>query len=374
MLKEDHKNQQLPLFGHPNNNNNLEDKCDLKKKILILPKVELHRHLSGAIRSSTAQEILSNYDIKLKNKEKIIKNIDEYITLTEPVKKGLEDYVKPFRILSKLFVNQETTSRITFEAIEDAYKDNIVYLELRSSARGYLRNSLMSLNEFYEGILDGIMKAESLYPIITKLIVSINRQALCKFTRNRNIYLDRIFETSLYYRRKLIVGFDLSGVEVGNPPTLFTDFFIRANKLNYKITIHAGEFGNGDNIEKAISELHSTRIGHGINAKDSPYLIKEMIERNITVESCITSNIISNAVTSIEQHPIKKFINEGVNVVLCTDNPRVHKISLTDEYLKLIESFSFDIKYLKRMTNNSIPSLFCEEETKGVILERLRGG
>lgn len=45
--------------------------------------------------------------------------------------KSLTAFLKKFVWLRKLFVNKEALARITYEAVEDAAKDNVIYLELR---------------------------------------------------------------------------------------------------------------------------------------------------------------------------------------------------------------------------------------------------
>lgn len=44
------------------------------------------------------------------------------------------------------------------------------------------------------------------------------------------------------------------------------------------------------------------------------------------------SNIRTNSVSNINQHPVKIFVEKEIPFVLCTDNPSVHGNTLSDEY------------------------------------------
>lgn len=356
----------------------------MREKILNLPKIDLHRHLSGSIRLTTALDILTKYKHKIKVRLKDFSldnlNIDylkRFIFLTDPVSGGLRDYVKPFRILSKLFINREEVSRIVFEAAEDAYKDNVIYLELRCSPRGLTKGDIIHADDFYDGILDGIEKAESRYPIIIRIILSVNREMFLNPKISFEYYIhELIYETAIKYRDKFLVGFDLAGIENCLPPTYFRSLFRYANNLNLGATIHVGEFSKKEFIDISISELHPKRLGHALSATNDSSIIERIIQENITIESCITSNIISRAVHSIKDHPIRKFFLSGANIAICTDNPSVHQTSLSDEYFKFINTFGFGLDDLKAVILKSISSAFCDskikEKIERIIRDRLK--
>lgn len=349
------------------------------KKILNLPKVDLHRHLSGSIRLTTAFDILKKHKdkikIRLKDFSLVNLNIDylkKFILLTEPVSGGIRDYVRPFRILSKLYVNREEVSRIVFEAAEDAYKDNIIYLELRCPPRGFKEEDIINAADFYGGILDGIEKAESKYPIIIRIILSVNREMFLNSKISVEDSIHEIIYETARYRDKFLVGFDLSGIEDCLPPTYFRSLFSYANKLNLGVTMHVGEFSKKEFVDMSISELYPQRLGHSLSAVNDSLILEKIIQKNITIESCITSNIISRAVHNLEDHPIRKFFELGINVVICTDNPNVHQITLSDEYFKFINTFSFGLCDLKTIILKSISSAFCDSKTKGKIERIIR--
>lgn len=59
-----------------------------------------------------------------------------------------------------------------------------------------------------------------------------------------------------------------------------------------------------------------------------------------TVESCPTSNMRIGSLKSPAQHPLRRFLDHGLNVVMSTDDPGVFDISLASEELNVIQNFT----------------------------------
>jgi hypothetical protein len=90
------------------------------------------------------------------------------------------------------------------------------------------------------------------------------------------------------------------------------------------------------------------RIGHGVAIQQNAELEQFIIDRRIPVEVCLTSNLQTKAVSKLNEHPLRRYFDNGMIVVLCTDNPTVSGIRLTSTKKKkktnklfLIISFFF---------------------------------
>ncbi len=57
------------------------------------------------------------------------------------------------------------------------------------------------------------------------------------------------------------------------------------------ITIHAGEVGDAQFVERSVKDYGATRIGHGYRVVLDERLMKEMKSRNIHFEVCPTSSL-----------------------------------------------------------------------------------
>ena len=81
----------------------------------------------------------------------------------------------------------------------------------------------------------------------------------------------------------------------------------RAAGVGLGITVHVGEFSTA-NITSALRFPGIKRIGHGVHAAAKTELLKEVANSGVTVECCLTSNVVLGAVSSLEEHPIRSFI------------------------------------------------------------------
>jgi adenosine deaminase len=125
-----------------------------------------------------------------------------------------------------------------------------------------------------------------------------------------------------------VVGFDIAGAEVGNPPRLFAEAYRIANAGQLGLTAHVGEDEGPDMIWQAVDTLGVDRIGHGCSAISDRELMRRLARDKIMVECCLTSNRQTGSIFPGEPHPIYAFLEAGVPVAICTDNTTV---SATDQ-------------------------------------------
>jgi adenosine deaminase len=81
-----------------------------------------------------------------------------------------------FKITSQLVQDIPTLKRVVFEIIEDFYKQNTAYLELRSTPKP-LKGSNSTSKDYIQAICDVMQRAEEEFDIKVRYVVSINRQA-----------------------------------------------------------------------------------------------------------------------------------------------------------------------------------------------------
>ena len=71
-------------------------------------------------------------------------------------------------------------------------------------------------------------------------------------------------------------------------------------------------------------------------------------ERGAAFEVCVTSNYQTGVVPASAEHPLMKMIKNGINVTLCTDDPSISQITLTDEYHRVCEDMDTNPKQCSR--------------------------
>ena len=108
--------------------------------------------------------------------------------------------------------------------------------------------------------------------------------------------------------------------------------FSRARAAGLHSVPHAGETTGPQTIWDALEDLGAERIGHGTSAVQDPALVEHLVETQIPLEVCPTSNIATRAVDRLENHPIKQLYDAGVHVTVNSDDPPMFGTTLTREY------------------------------------------
>lgn len=301
-----------------------------------LPKVELHLHLDGSVRESTASEILG---VDVSNKMKV-NNC-----------KSLSDYLSKFEIPLIVMQSKENLERISYELAVDLKKDNVIYAEIRFCPILHTKNGL-SLEEVVDSVLKGLKKVG----IKTNLILCMMRN----FEEDEN---KKIIYLAKKYLNKGVVGIDLAGDESKYKTQNYEHLFDLVKQNNIPFTIHAGEADDYNSVLSAI-KFGAKRIGHGVKSVDSIETIQKIINKNVTLEVCPTSNIDTCIVNVYKNHPIKKLYDLGVKITVNTDNNTVSNIDLTSEYEKLLLTFNFTEKDFLNFNMNAIDSAFLTNEEK----------
>jgi aminodeoxyfutalosine deaminase len=99
-----------------------------------------------------------------------------------------------------------------------------------------------------------------------------------------------------------------------------------------RAAVHAGESTGPDTIWAAIRELRADRIGHGTSAPTDPTLMDYLRESQLPLEVCVTSNLRTGVVPSLDRHPVRAFLARGLDVTLSTDDPGMFDTTLNHEY------------------------------------------
>ena len=129
-----------------------------------------------------------------------------------------------------------------------------------------------------------------------------------------------------------VAGIGIGGDERRAGPEQFREVYDHAAQYGLRLTVHAGETVGAESIWGALRELKADRIGHGLHAIDDPELVRYLAEKQIPVEVCITSNVMTGCCTAVEQHPVRKLFDAGVQVTLNTDDPDMFHTNLLREY------------------------------------------
>jgi adenosine deaminase len=169
-----------------------------------------------------------------------------------------------------------------------------------------------------------------------------------------------------------VVAFDLAGAERGFPARDHAAAFAYAAQHGMACTCHAGEGDGPDSIRQALHQCGAQRIGHGTRLGEDSALLEYVIEQKIPLEMCLTSNLHTHTVTSLAEHPFKRYLDQGVVVTLNTDGRVVDGISLTDEYFIAQSVVGLAKADLARVVLNACESAFLPEFEKVALVSRVQ--
>src|SRR5439155_26739578 len=129
------------------------------------------------------------------------------------------------------------------------------------------------------------------------------------------------------------------------------EVFAFSRKQGLRLRGHAGETCGPESVWKAL-EIGAERIGHGISAVRDPQLMRELRDRDVPLEICISSNVALGVVPSLEAHPVRKLYDTGVPVILNSDDPAMFHTTLTQEYELARDQFGFSERVIEGLVGN----------------------
>ena len=243
---------------------------------------------------------------------------------------------------------------------KDLGKQNIKYAEIFISPSEF--RSTLEIQK----IVEAISKSINVNPeICVSLIVDLVRNLGSENAMKTLYEINEVKDMG-------IIGIGLGGAEKEYPPELFTDVFEKARNLGFKTTAHAGEAAGPQSIWGAIKNLKVDRIGHGTRAIEDPELLNYLADNQIPVELCPLSNLRTKVIDSIEEHPVRTFIDMGIPVSINTDDPKMFGNSLAEEYQALKDNFNFSDDDIYKIIRNSIHTTWLEENEKSTLINKFR--
>ena len=257
-------------------------------------------------------------------------------------------------------------------------------------------------------------KVEEETGVKLRFLGSFSRTLMTKEQLKEGIDVLKVAAKSPY-----IVGSDIIGEEINdisNFKQVIKEMceFACEEDNGFVIRIHAGENDSfKENVARAIEivkesvpegrKMPNCRIGHGLygidlNTKHGKKLVNQMKEDGIILEFQLTSNIRLNNLTNIEEHPIKKYLQNQVkcvqgsdgcgfygtecmeeqmaltNLLNLSEEDLISMKNVEDDYMKECEKY-FDIKekkFKEWLNGRSIKEAILEEEEKQIKLNENR--
>src|SRR5258708_38190271 len=121
-----------------------------------LPKTDLHCHLDGSLRLDTVLDLARKQGTKLPTFDRGelygMLFAGEHVT-------SLDDYLRAFDITLSVMQTEEGLERSAYELAEDAWRENVRYIEVRYSPLLHTRSGLRPA-QVVESVLRGLRTAK----------------------------------------------------------------------------------------------------------------------------------------------------------------------------------------------------------------------
>jgi len=324
------------------------------------PLAELHAHLGTSISAEILWQIAHQSGFKLPQREFV--DFRDRIMLSSEHRVELNTYFREIYhpLLDKLSSGSQAVEQATYHTFTGAYnKQNITLLELRNNPLKHNKDGEFELDHMIMAMLRGMERA---------LIECKNLSAGLIFCLAREFPVEKnaiILEKAIKYRRRGVVGIDVAGPSTKS--FKFKDYaglFDQAHKAGLKITVHTGEVKEASDIWEALEYARPQRIGHGIHAIEDMQVLELIKERGITLEVNPWSNYLTNSVTTIEEHPLKKLFDLGVKVTINSDDPEVLETNLNNEYRIAHEILGMGMDEIRLCNRNACDASFISDDKK----------
>lgn len=313
-----------------------------------MPKAELHLHLEGAPAWDVIREASSRYTGVI---------LPEFPHFYKPEFKFADfgEFLRCFR--EYLYPWLQTPcgyAEVIQTVVANLIQQRIRYVELNFSLLTIERVGA-DLTVVMQHLETAVAQAQTQGTVL-RIIAGIGRQ---EGVEKATVDVQRLLEFPI------ISGFDLHGAE--SPTTraeLFHEAFAPAREAGKKIKAHAGELDGPESIRSAVERLGVNQIGHGTTALQDPEVIKLLIEREVLVEMCPTSNERLQVISAYNQHPILALDAAGVLVTVNSDDPSWFGVNLTDEMGRLMSERGATVTDLGRWTRNAFQRAMVDEGTR----------
>lgn len=319
-----------------------------------VPKVELHLHLEGAIPLEALWTLVGKYggDSSVSDIESLRQRF-RYVDFPH----FIETWIWKNRFLREY----EDFTFIAEAVARDLARQNVVYAEVFFSPGDFRRHGLGT-----QDLARAIRRGLALVPAVdVRLVADLVRDF---GPENGARTLEEVNEA----RDQGIVGIGIGGSEQLFPPEPFAPVYERARELGFRTSAHAGEAAGAPSVWGALRTLQVDRVGHGTHAGEDPRLIEYLGTHRVPIEMCPISNLRTGVVRSLEDHPVRRFAEQGLLVTVNTDDPAMFGNTLAQEFA-LLERLGMSRDAVGRLILNGVEASWLEPGEKQRLRVRVEG-
>ena len=324
----------------------------LEPFIAGLPKAELHVHHVGSASPRIVAELAQRHPTTT-----VPKDPDELAAYFQ-----FEDFAKfvdVYLTVVDLVSTPDDVRMLTYEIGREMAAQSIRYAELTCSPYTSITRGIDPF-AYCEAIEDARSAAERDFGLVFRWCFDIPGEDGVPGA-------DETARVATEIAPQGLVSFGLGGPEIGWPRPLFKPAFDRAIAAGLHSVPHAGESTGPQTIWDSIHDLGAERIGHGTSSTQDPQLLAYLVEHDIALEVCPTSNVATKVVTSLDEHPVRQMIAAGVTVTINSDDPPMFGTTLNREYAIAADLLGLDESGLGELAKTAVRVSFADDALKQTL-------
>ena len=132
--------------------------------------MELHRHLEGSLRLQTMLDVAHAHGIDLPAS---VLRLSDMVQVQDQDPLTFQNFLAKFNTLRQFYKSPDVIYRVTREAVEDAARDNVKYLELRFTPVALSRAERFPLHDVMDWVSSSAAQAVDGFDIKVRLIASV---------------------------------------------------------------------------------------------------------------------------------------------------------------------------------------------------------
>jgi adenosine deaminase len=312
----------------------------------LVPKVELHLHLEGAIPYDVLWELVKKYggDHSVKSLEALKGKF---------VFRDFPHFIDTWRWKNHFIREYDDFNLIAEAFARDLASQNVRYAEVFFTPSDF-RSIKLETQKITAAVRAGLNQVSGTR---INLVTDFCRDAGIENAARNLAEISEIKGLG-------VIGFTIGGSEQAFPPEPFADVYERARNLGFHTSAHAGEAAGAASVWGTIRSLKVDRIGHGTRIFEDPNLVAYIAAKGIPLEVCPISNVKTHVVNSLKEHPVRRYFERGIIVTINTDDPKMFGNSLVDEYRALHDELGFSFDDIRKIILNAIDASWLPQNEK----------
>jgi adenosine deaminase len=319
------------------------------------PKVELHLHIEGTLEPEHMFELAKRNNVLIP-----YDNIEEVKSAYNF--QNLDSFLNIYYQSSKVLINEQDFFDLTWAYVLKCKKDNVVHTEIFFDPQTHVDRGI-DFNIVINGIYKALKKANNKFNLTSKIIMCFLRHLDEESGFN-------ILNQAMKHKDK-IIGVGLDSSEIDNPPKKFEKLFQKARIEGFLTVAHAGEEGPPEYIWDSMNLLKVKRIDHGIQCLKDEKLVKELKKIQIPLTVCPLSNVKLCVFDKLENHNLKKMLNQGLRVMVNSDDPAYFGGYLNKNLIEAQLALNLTIEEVKTLIINSFKSSFLDDVQKNEWIAKI---